>query len=206
MHAIHFFRTPIKKAAKFNGEIGRWNTSQLQVARNMLSGCPTFDRAMKSWDVRRLRVASGMFLGASAYKEDLCVWADQLSNLTAVGDMFRSTACPAVGDPRFTPLRKGPLCWECPSSRPKVPSITEGPIPVPLIPAAIMSLPDGRILMWAGERRFQTVKDRNDTAMPPGTFTSIYDPAFGNSTLLRVESTSCRGVHFVAELNDSWAQ
>lgn len=188
MHALYWGQRLHEKAAKFNGEIGRWSTSQLQVGRNMLSGCATFDRALKSWDVQQLREASGMFFGASAYNEDLCVWADQLSNVTTVGDMFRSTACPAVGDPRFTLLRKGPLCWECPSSRPKVPSITEGPTPVPLIPAAIMSLPDGRILMWADERRFQTIKDKNDTAMPAGTFTSIYDPAAGNTTLLRVES------------------
>ena len=114
---------------------------------------------------------------------------DRITNLTVVNGMFRTTSCPAEGDPTFTPLRRGPFCRECPSTRPKLTSLTYGPVTVPLVPGSMSNLPDGKILMWAGERPNQVAKDGNYPTKLSGTFTSIFDPATGNATLLRVDRT-----------------
>jgi hypothetical protein len=150
----------------------------------MFSGCDAFNRDLSRWDTRLLLDAEGMFEYAFSFNQDLCAWGDKMSSTSIVYGMFFDTACPLDNDPEFTPLRKGPFCRDCPSSRPKLPSITQGPITLPLVPAAVSNLPDGRILAWAGEREYQSHGEVN----PAGTFTSIFDPVSGNSSLLRVES------------------
>jgi Mycoplasma protein of unknown function, DUF285 len=155
----------------------------------MFGDCRLFNRNVSGWDTTLLVDAGGMFDRAETFNQDLCGWGDRMTNATDVGGMFRTTACPAEGDPTFTPLRRGPLCRDCPSTRPKLTSRTDGPIAVPLVPGSMANLPDGRIVMWSGERPNQYAKDSNYPTKLSGTFTSIFDPVAGNATLLRVEST-----------------
>jgi Mycoplasma protein of unknown function, DUF285 len=155
----------------------------------MFGDCRLFNRDLGQWDTTVLVDAAGMFDRAELFNQDLCGWADRMSNLTDVSGMFRTTSCPAEGDPTFTPMRRGPFCRDCPSTRPKLTSHTDGPITLPLVPASMSNLRDGRILMWAGERPNQVAPDRNYPTKLAGTYTSIFDPATGNATLLRVERT-----------------
>jgi hypothetical protein len=172
------------QAYRFNGDVRRWNTARLLRASFMFSGCDAFNRDLSRWDSRLLSDAEGMFQSALAFNQDLCAWGNKMSNESIVYGMFYYSACLSETDPEYTPLRNGPFCRDCSSVRPKLPSITEGPMTLPLVPAAVSNLPDGRILAWAGERQYQSHGD----VSPEGTFTSIFDPVSGNSSLLRVES------------------
>jgi Mycoplasma protein of unknown function, DUF285 len=178
-----------RQAYKFNGDVGRWNTSRLQSARTMFGDCRLFNRNVSGWDTTLLVDAAEMFDRAETFNQNLCRWGDRMTNLTDVRGMFSTTSCYAEGDPTFTPLIRGPFCWDCPSTRPKLTSHTYGPVKVPLVPGSMSNLPDGRILMWAGERPNQVAKDRNYPEKLSGTYTSIFDPSTGNATLRRVERT-----------------
>ena len=130
--------------------------------------------------------ANSMFAGAASFNRSLCAWGPRLSNETDVTSMFRDSACKFRDSiPSFGIQPIGPFCHDCPGRPNTVQSKVQGPISMPLVPAAVSNLPNGKVLAWAGDMPYLFWGD-NEVA---GTYTSIFDPATGTATSLRVEST-----------------
>jgi hypothetical protein len=126
----------------------------------------------------------GMFWHAPAFNQNLCSWGQYLSAGVNFYEIFLGSGCPFQMNPIFTWNPAGPFCQDCPGGT-KLPSKQSGPHTMPIVPAAITHLPDGRFMTWSGDRPYTF--DEGD--FPAGTVTSIFDPATLTATELKVYST-----------------
>lgn len=125
-----------------------------------------------------------MFSG-SGLNRSLCNWGSYMSNITSATYMFLNTPCPfSNNDPMFHYSPAGPFCYDC-CCRPTVPSITEGPFEVPLVPGAVANLPNGSIMAWSAQSRYQY----GGGSGPMGTFVTMFDPVTKSSTVRKVIGT-----------------
>jgi hypothetical protein len=130
-----------------------------------------------------------MFLYAYSFNQNLCSWSQYVTSATEVTDMFLDSNCKYNTPPTFDWAPGGPFCYDCP--RPgSLPSITEGPYELPIVPAAITQRPDNTIVAWAGDMPYEFDTDAVYTTA--GTFTSTFNPTTKATTILRVERTLMR--------------
>jgi hypothetical protein len=127
-----------------------------------------------------------MFLYAYSFNQNLCSWGQYVSNATEVTDMFLDSNCKFNTPPTFDWAPGGPFCFDCPRAG-SLPSITEGPYELPIVPAAITQRPDNTIVAWAGDMPYEFDTDAVYTTA--GTFTSTFNPTTKATTILRVERT-----------------
>lgn len=128
-----------------------------------------------------------MFFEAAAFNYSLCTWGSRISNQADLTRLFVGTSCKYQFTPaNFGDLPIGPFCQDCCCRPDTVQNKVIGPFELPLVPAAVSNLPDGRVLAWAGDFPYEF--DRDYDYPNSGTFTSIFNPTTKNSTVLRVES------------------
>jgi hypothetical protein len=124
-----------------------------------------------------------MFAYASTFNKSLCAWGNKLSNLTALTSMFLKTSCPLPEIATwFSYSPPGPFCHDC-CCRPTLPSAIEGPIEVPLVPAAAGNMFSNLIVGWSARSRYRYGGSGG------GTFTTLFDPTTQASTLRKVDGT-----------------
>jgi Mycoplasma protein of unknown function, DUF285 len=142
------------------------------------------------WNVTLLVDASEMFSYASAFNKSLCAWGPRLRNTTLLTSMFEATSCPLASTATwFSYSPPGPFCHYC-CCRPTIRSTIEGPIEVPLVPAAAGNMHGNEILAWSSRARYRY------GGAGSGTFTTLFDPTTKASTLRKVDGKkqkhSCR--------------
>jgi Mycoplasma protein of unknown function, DUF285 len=136
-----------------------------------------------NWNVSLVMDATMMFAYASTFNKSLCAWGNKLSNLTALTSMFLKTSCPLPEIATwFSYSPPGPFCHDC-CCRPTLPSAIEGPIEVPLVPAAAGNMFSNLIVGWSARSRYRYGGSGG------GTFTTLFDPTTQASTLRKVDGT-----------------
>jgi hypothetical protein len=134
-----------------------------------------------------------MFQGVTSYNTSLCAWGPLLSPSTIVKDMFVGTSCAVTFvSPSLSDNPLGPFCDYCPAynstvvAYETVHNLVQGPIALPIVPAAVTQRHDDVIVAWSGDDML--VYD-NPRGLPDGTYTCKFDPKTLNVTVRRVEST-----------------
>ena len=79
------FKNPLKSPYKFNGDISKWNTSNVTSMINMFYGCQKFNCDISNWDVSKVVSMEGMFENANSFNQDISKW--DVRNVKAY-DMF----------------------------------------------------------------------------------------------------------------------
>lgn len=77
------------RASKFNGDIGNWNTANVNMMFRMFSGASSFNQDIGNWDTSNVIDMSGMFYGASAFDQNIGKW--DVSSLKFAWQMFGNT-------------------------------------------------------------------------------------------------------------------
>ena len=79
-----------KLAAKFNGNVSSWNTSQVIDMSSMFNNASAFNQNLSSWDVSKTKTMESMFEKASSFNQDISKWnTSQVINMVK---MFNSAS------------------------------------------------------------------------------------------------------------------
>lgn len=150
-----------------------------------LTGCA---HLFRSWKPMYAVDMSRMFQYANSFSADLCSWGEWVGAATAVTDMFIDTNCPmAWVEPSFDWSPSGPFCGDCVGRNTSVDNLVAGPIPLPIVPAAVAQRSDNKIVAWSGDNML-SFDDGGEHPLE-GTYTCTFDPATNISSVLRVEGT-----------------
>ena len=71
---------------KFNGDISKWDVSNVTNMYAMFSGATSFDQDISGWDVSKTINMKSMFFGATAFNQNISEW--KTSKLTSMYAMF----------------------------------------------------------------------------------------------------------------------
>ena len=71
---------------KFNGDISKWDVSQVTDMRSMFEGATAFNGDISKWDVSQVTDMRSMFDNATAFNGDISEW--KVSNVTTMRSMF----------------------------------------------------------------------------------------------------------------------
>ena len=74
----------------FNGDISKWDVSNVTNMSNMFYRCESFNQDISNWDVSKVISMWGMFCGCKDFNQDISSW--DVSNVTDMQDMFYN--CP----------------------------------------------------------------------------------------------------------------
>ena len=75
-------------ADRFNQDISKWNVAKVTNMRFMFSGAYKFNQDISKWNVEKVTDMSFMFINARAFDQDISRW--KVSNVTAMYAMFYS--------------------------------------------------------------------------------------------------------------------
>ena len=70
----------------FNGDISKWNVSNVTNMGDMFFECKSFNKDISSWDVSNVKDMSGMFYKCESFNQDISNW--DVSNVTNMSEMF----------------------------------------------------------------------------------------------------------------------
>ena len=76
--------------SNFNGNISKWDVSNVTDMNYMFSGCRSFNQDISSWDVSKVTDMSNMFFWCEAFNQDISAW--NISNIKYSLNMFYN--CP----------------------------------------------------------------------------------------------------------------
>ena len=62
------YREMKKKLSKFNGDVSKWDVSNVETMSSMFRGCEKFDCDLGDWDVSKVKDMSNMFSGCSSFR------------------------------------------------------------------------------------------------------------------------------------------
>ena len=71
---------------KFNGDISKWNVSNVMDMTCMFYGCELFNQPLNDWDVSSVIIMDRMFCGCKSFNQPLDKW--NVSNVTNIRWMF----------------------------------------------------------------------------------------------------------------------
>ncbi|MFN3136860.1 MAG: BspA family leucine-rich repeat surface protein [Allomuricauda sp.] len=77
-----------RDAAKFNGDISNWNTSNVTSMFGMFIGAGSFNQDIGGWNTSNVTNMGGMFNSATSFNQDISEWVT--SNVTSMFHMFRN--------------------------------------------------------------------------------------------------------------------
>ena len=72
--------------SNFNGDISKWNVSNVTDMSSMFEGCTVFNQDISKWDVSRVTDMSFMFDSCKEFNKDISNW--DVSNVTDMSYMF----------------------------------------------------------------------------------------------------------------------
>ena len=70
----------------FNGDISKWDVSNVTDMSYMFFGATSFNGDLSSWDISNVKNMSGMFNGATSFNGNISSW--DVSNVNRMGSMF----------------------------------------------------------------------------------------------------------------------
>ena len=70
----------------FNGDVSRWDVSNVTNMTHMFYGCKKFNQDLSNWDVSKVTNMAHMFSWCENFNQDLSSW--DVSNVTDMIDMF----------------------------------------------------------------------------------------------------------------------
>lgn len=73
-------------ASKFNGDISGWDVSNVTVMSNMFADAWLFNQNIGMWNVSRVRNMNAMFLSAYSFNQDISQW--KVGNVSNMSSMF----------------------------------------------------------------------------------------------------------------------
>ena len=71
---------------KFNGDISKWDVSNVKYMNNMFYGCENFNGNISRWNVSNVINMNGMFAGCVKFNCDISDW--DVSNVKDMGGLF----------------------------------------------------------------------------------------------------------------------
>ena len=74
------------KRTDFNGNISKWNVSNVKDMHFMFDGCTAFNQDISNWDVSNVTDMSSMFFACKVFNQDISKW--DVSNVTNMDYMF----------------------------------------------------------------------------------------------------------------------
>ena len=70
----------------FNGNISKWDVSNVINMRYIFSGCKSFNKDISNWDVSNVIDTFSMFSDCKSFNQDISSW--DVSNVTNISGMF----------------------------------------------------------------------------------------------------------------------
>ena len=83
----------------FNGDISKWNVSNVTNMSRMFSYCSLFNQDISSWDVSNVNNMRGMFYLCSKFNQDISGW--DVSNVTGIFAVFYNCPIEEKYKPKF---------------------------------------------------------------------------------------------------------
>ena len=74
------------KLGEFNGDISRWNVSNVENTCSMFYGAKSFNQSICDWDVSNVTTMEDMFYGADSFNQPIGRW--DVSNVENIVSMF----------------------------------------------------------------------------------------------------------------------
>ena len=76
------------EGTNFNGDISKWDVSNVTNMHGMFYWCDKFNQDISSWDVSNVKNMSFMFSHCDKFNQDISSW--DVSNVTSMREMFYS--------------------------------------------------------------------------------------------------------------------
>ena len=83
----------------FNGDISKWDVSNVKDMKYMFYWCGSFNKDISKWDVSSVKYMQCMFLGCVNFNQDISVW--DVSNVTNMRYMFYGCNIEEKYKPKF---------------------------------------------------------------------------------------------------------
>lgn len=77
-------------ATKFNGDVSKWNTSNVRYMDKLFMGATSFNQPVNSWNTSSVTDMSSAFYNANSFNQPLTNW--DTSKVTDMSSMFRNAA------------------------------------------------------------------------------------------------------------------
>ena len=84
----------------FNGDISKWDVSNVTNMRSMFYLCESFNQDISSWDVSKVTNMSAMFYGCKSFNQDISSW--DVSKVTNMSNMFSGCKIKEKYKPKFS--------------------------------------------------------------------------------------------------------
>ena len=70
----------------FNGDISKWNVSNVENMSYMFSGCKSFNQDISTWDVSNVKTMKNMFCNCMSFNQNISQW--DVSNVKDISGIF----------------------------------------------------------------------------------------------------------------------
>ena len=87
------------KYSKFNGDISKWDVSNVEYMKGMFKGATEFNQDISGWDVSNVADMSEMFMDAFKFNQDISNW--KVSNVMSKMWVFLNSGCKLKNRPKF---------------------------------------------------------------------------------------------------------
>lgn len=74
----------------FNQDISGWNTAQVTQMHGVFNGCSSFNQPLANWTTTAVKTMQGMFAGATAFNQPIGIW--NTASVTNMQEMFNNAA------------------------------------------------------------------------------------------------------------------
>ena len=85
--------------SEFNGDISKWDVSNVVNMNSMFYKCKSFNRPLNDWDVSNVTDMNGMFYKCKSFNQDISKW--DVSNVEDYGDIFYDCKIEEKYKPKF---------------------------------------------------------------------------------------------------------
>ena len=87
------------RETNFNGDISKWDVSNVTNMRAMFSVCEAFDQNISGWDVSNVTNMNRMFWGCNKFNQDISGW--DVSNVKKMNNIFKDCSIEEKYKPKF---------------------------------------------------------------------------------------------------------
>ena len=86
--------------SEFNGDISKWNVSNVTNMRYMFYGCESFNQPLNTWNVSKVVKMSSMFCNCKSFNQNISKW--NVSKVNDFGNMFYKCPIKENYKPKFS--------------------------------------------------------------------------------------------------------